>query len=101
MTNLYTFNQLKACIGSVKIIKYNEITINTCTKKCMQFYYHSALIILVIQNKKKINSQLIFKLWKISNYENYKKNVNKFGLPLCVIRKVKSHKWQGNNLQQA
>lgn len=47
--------------------------------------------------KKKINSQLIFKLWKISNYEN----VNKFGLPLCVIRKVKSHKWQGNNLQQA
>lgn len=44
--------------------------------------------------QKKINSQLIFKLWKISNYENYKKNVNKFGLPLCVIRKVKSHKWQ-------
>lgn len=30
-----------------------------------------------------------------------KKNVNKFGLPLCVIHKVKSHKWQGNNLQQA
>lgn len=30
-----------------------------------------------------------------------KKNVNKFGLPLCVIRKVKSHKWQDNNLQQA
>lgn len=51
--------------------------------------------------KKKINSQLIFKLWKISNYENKKKNVNKFGLPLCVIRRVKSHKWQGNNLQQA
>lgn len=23
--------------------------------------------------QKKINSQLIFKLWKISNYENYKK----------------------------
>lgn len=101
MTNLYTFNQLKACIGSVKIIKYNEITINTCTKKCMQFYYHSALIILVIQNKNKINSQLIFKLWKISNYENKKKNVNKFGLPLCVILRVKSHKWQDNNLQQA
>lgn len=53
------------------------------------------------KKKKKINSQLIFKLWKISNYENYKKNVNKFGLPLCVIRKVKSHKWQDNNLQQA
>lgn len=101
MTNLYTFNQLKACIGSVKIIKYNEITINTCTKKCMQFYYHSVLKILVIQNKKKLNSQIIFKLWKISNYENKKKNVNKFGLPLCVILRVKSHKWQDNNLQQA
>lgn len=70
-------------------------------KKCMQFYYHSALINNPGNSKKKKNnSQLIFKLWKISNYENKKKNVNKFGLPLCVIRKVKSHKWQGNNLQK-
>lgn len=37
MTNLYTFNQLKACTGSVKIIKYNEITINTCTKNVCNF----------------------------------------------------------------
>lgn len=39
MTNLYTctFNQLKACIGSVNIIKYNEITINTCTKNVCNF----------------------------------------------------------------
>lgn len=43
-------------------------------KKCMQFYYHSALINNPGNSKKKKNnSQLIFKLWKISNNENKKK----------------------------